>query len=270
VTVAPTTTPAGSPPRPSEPDVARVEPRTHSRRTYQALLTGLGVLVLLAICGLSSWFIVMDETKGADSRDAVTPGPTAVPRDITSRQADTKPLTEKEVFPQGEIVINPVEPPYKVLKTSASKDCRSAAAGEVAKLLNDLGCNQVVRGTLRSPTGAYLVTGGIFNLEEKAGAEFAREKIRPLVNGGKGRFNGMVAGKGTEPIALASAHVGWDIRGHYLIYCVIARADGKDFADADPYARQILFDIVEMHLRDKVLEQRATVIIGPGTPPPAQ
>jgi hypothetical protein len=232
------------------------------------LLGALGVLVLLAVCGFSSWLIVIDERKGTDAGSPAAAGPTAVPRDITSRQADAAPLTEKEVFPEQEILINPVEPPYKVLKTSASKDCRTAAAGEIAKLLNDLGCNQVVRGTLRSPTGAYLVTGGIFNLEDKAGAEFAREKIRPLVNGGKGRFGGMVAGKGTEPIALSSAHVGWDIRGHYLIYCVIARADGKDFADADPYARQILFDIVEMHLRDKVLERRATIVVGPGTPAP--
>ena len=118
--------------------------------------------------------------------------------------------------------------------------------------------------TLRSPTGDYLVTGGVFNLEDKAGSEFAREKIGPIVNDGNGRFAGMVAGEDTEPLATSSAHVGWDIRGHYLIYCVIARADGKKFAENDPYAKQILFDIVEMHLRDKVLEKRATAPTGSG------
>ena len=59
--------------------------------------------------------------------------------------------------------------------------------------------------------------------------------------------------------ATSSAHVGWDIRGHYLVYCVIARADGKKFAEGDPYDRQILYDIVELHLRDEVLEKRASV-----------
>jgi hypothetical protein len=181
------------------------------------LLGALGSVLLLAVCGLSSWMIVLDERKGTDARAAGAPQPTAVPRDISSRIVDPKPLTTNEVFPSTRIVINPAEPPYKVLKSQAAKDCRTAAAGKIAKLLTDLGCSQVVRATLRSPTEDYLVTGGIFNLEDKAGSEFAREKIRPIVDAGDGRFAGMVAGKGTEPIATSSAHVGWDIRGHYLI-----------------------------------------------------
>ncbi|HWH01635.1 MAG TPA: hypothetical protein VNV66_20490, partial [Pilimelia sp.] len=240
--------------------------RPSRARLYPALLGTVGVVVLLAICGLSSWMIVLDERKGRDARAAAPPGPTVQPRDITSRLVDPAPLTAKEVFPQAQIVINPAEPPYRVLKTQVAKDCRVAAAGQIGALMVDLGCNQVVRATLRSPNGAYLVTGGIFNLEDRAGAEFAQEKIQPIVNAGKGRFSGMVAGKGTEPIATSAAHVGWDIRGHYLIYCVIARADGKAFAKADPFARQILYDIVELHLRDKVLEKRATMPIGGPAP----
>jgi hypothetical protein len=229
------------------------------------LLGALGALVLLAVCGFGSWLIVQDERKGTDARAAVAPTPTTVPRDITSRTADPKPLTTAEVFPTKAIVINPAEPPYQVLKSQAVKDCKVAAAGQIADLLAELGCSQVVRATLRSPTGDYLVTGGIFNLEDKAGSEFAREKIGPIVNNGNGRFAGMVAGKDTEPLATSSAHVGWDIRGHYLIYCVIARTDGKKFAEDDPYAKQILFDIVEMHLRDKVLAKRATAPAGAAT-----
>jgi hypothetical protein len=244
--------------------------RAHLKR-YQMIIGALGVLVLLAVCGLSSWMIVIDERKGTDARAAGAPEATAIPKDISSRLADPAPLTEKEVFPQAQIKINDPEPPYQVLKRQAAKDCRVAAAGKIATLLRDLGCTQVVRATLRSPTGDYLVTGGIFNLEDKAGAEFARKKIQPIVNAGTGRFAGMVAGKGTEPIATSSAHVGWDIRGHYLMYCVIARADGKEFADDDPYARQILYDIVEMHLHNTVLEKRATIPLTPGgkAPPDA-
>jgi hypothetical protein len=79
-----------------------------------------------------------------------------------------------------------------------------------------------------------------------------------MVDQNAGRFLGFVAGNETEPLALSSTHVGWDTRGHYLVYCLIARADGKDFADNDPYARQILYDIVELHLRNAILEKRAT------------
>lgn len=244
---------------PLEPDRAARTGVLGSADTFQALVGALGVLVLLAVCGLSSWLIVLDERKGTDARAAGAPEPTVIPRDISSRQADPKPLTAKEVFPADEIVVTPDEPAYRVLKRQAGKDCRVGAAGEMAKLLTSLGCSQVVRATLRSPTGDYLVTGGIFNLEDKAGTEFARDKIRPIVDDGEGRFAGMVAGKGTEPVATSSAHVGWDTRGHYLMYCVIARSDGKKFADDDPYAAQILYDIVELHLRDAVLEKRAVV-----------
>jgi hypothetical protein len=235
--------------------------RPRSKIWYVAI-TVLAALALLAVCGLGSWFIVADERLGSSSADGTAPAPTTRPRDIRSRTADPAPLTAKEVFPQAAIVINPAEPPYKVLKTQASAACGVAVAGDIAKMLADLGCSQVVRGTMRSPTGAYLVTGGLFNLDDVSGAEWARDKLKALVDSKEGRFQGMVAGKGTESIALSSAHVGWDVRGHYLIYCVIARADGKAFADGDPYARQILYDIVELHLRDKVLEKRATVPVG--------
>ena len=162
----------------------------------------------------------------------------------------------------------PNEPPYQVLRTQENKDCRKAVAGEIAKLLTELGCSQVVRGTLRAPNSAYLVTAGVFNLRDIAAAETAHEKIKPLVNNKKGRFQGMVAGEGTDAIALSSAQVGWHIRGHYLVYCVIARADGEPVTDVDPYARQILYDMIELHLRGDVLEKRATVPVDEASPVP--
>lgn len=232
------------------------------------VIGGLTGLVLLAVCGLSGYFIVADERQGRAAR-AVGAAPTALPRDISSREVDPTPLTAREVFPGDEIVINPDETPYRVLRTQENKDCGKAVAGEIGKLLKDVGCSQVVRGTLRAPNKSYLVTAGVFNLEDRTGAEWAHEKIRPLVNTEKGRFQGMVAGKETEAIALSSAQVGWHVRGHYLVYCVIARADGKAVAADDPYAQQILYDMIELHLRGTVLEKRATVPVGetPGPTP---
>jgi hypothetical protein len=236
----------------------------HSK-VWHTVLTLLGALALVVTCGLSSWFIVLDERQGQDARaDGATPQVTVRPRDISSRAVDPQPLTVKEVFPGATFALNPNEPPYKVLKTQATTSCDVAVDGEIVKLLKQLGCNQVVRGTMRSPTGGYLATGGIFNLENSTGTELARTKIKELVNAKKGRFNGMAAGDGTEAVATSAAHVGWDIRGHYLIYCVIARSDGNAFADNDPYARQIMYDIVEWQLRDQVLEKRATEPIDGG------
>ncbi|MEV4629069.1 hypothetical protein AB0J90_22670 [Micromonospora sp. NPDC049523] len=238
------------------PVVATRDPK----RTWQWVIGGLGVLVLLAVCGLGSFFIIADERQGRAGRDSADSSrPTAQPRDISSRTVDPAPLTESEVFPAQQIVINPAEPAYQVLRTQTATDCASAATGEINTLLADLGCDQVVRGTLRSPTGNHLVTAGVFNLADATGAEWAHQKIKVIVDGGKGRFQGLAADKGTEAVTLASAQVGWHVRGHFLVYCVIARTDGTAIGDDDPYARQILFDMIELHLRGGVLERRATV-----------
>jgi hypothetical protein len=236
----------------------------HSR-VWRAALSGLAVISLLAVCGLGSYFIVQDERQGRDAQ-ASEPNvvPTAVPRDISSREVDPAPLTAKEVFPTAQIRINPNEPPYQVLKSQAAKECKDAVDGKIRSLLSDLGCSQVVRATLRNPTKAYLVTSGVFNLDSAEGADWAYKQIKPMVDKEQGRFQGMVAGKGTESVALSSAHVGWDIRGHFLVYAVIARADGKAFAQADPYAKQIMYDLIELHLRQGILEKRATKPLGSG------
>lgn len=230
-------------------------------------------MVLLGVCGLGSYFLVLDERQGRSGRLAAEPAPTALPRDISSRAVDPEPLSAEEVFPDKEILINVDEPAYQVLKTQAAVDCRTAAAGDLIDLLGELDCSQVVRATLRSPTRAYLVTAGIFNLGDATLADRAHQQIKPIVDGRKGRFQGMLAGKGTDPVVLASAQVGWHVRGHFLVYCVIAKADGSQIRDDDPYARQILFDMIEVHLRGTVLERRATVPVSPtpaaGQPPAA-
>ncbi|MBF9131476.1 hypothetical protein I0C86_21295 [Plantactinospora sp. S1510] len=230
-----------------------------AKRTWQWVVGSLGVLVLLGICGLSSYFFVVDEPYGRDARTADgTPPPTTLTRDISSRAADPTPLTVKEVFPGKEVVIAAEESKYELLKTQASEDCKLAADGELRALLADLGCSQFVRGTVRSPTGAYLATAGILNLSDAAGASSAHEKIEPIVAKDKGRFLGMAAGRGTEAVTRKSAQAGWHERGHFLIYCVVAKANGSTIGEADVFARQVLTDMIEAHLRGRVLEQRAT------------
>lgn len=225
---------------------------------WQAVISGLGVFALLAVCGLSSYFIMADERQGHGARASAVTAPTGAPRDISSRTADPEPLTAAEVFPADALIVDPAQPPYRVLRTQATRTCRVAVSGRVGWLLRDLGCSQVVRGTLRSPTGRYLVTAGVFNLAEREGAEWAHEKIKPMVDRGLGRFEGMVAGASTAAIALSSARVGWHVRGHYLVYCVIARADRKPIRDGDAHAERILADLLERHLYGTVLERRVT------------
>jgi hypothetical protein len=229
-------------------------------RRWQLVAAVVGVLAVFVTCGAFSYRLVQDELDGRDAQASNAPElPATIPRDISSQEVDPEPLTTDEVFPAEEIVVQPAEPPYIVLASEQSGDCGVAAADAMAELFDDLGCSQVVRATLRSPTEAYLITGGVVNLATEADADQAYSDIKPLIEDGTGRFLGLLAGDGTEPIVLSETVAIWDFRGHYLMYTLIARADGEEFSDADNrYADLIGWDIIEVHLRSVVLEQRAT------------
>ena len=226
----------------------------------------MGVLALLATCGLFSLLLVQDELAGRDpQRNPDATGPP--PRDISSRTVDPEPLTVDEVFPTERIVINASEGPYRLLGTHDSKNCTVAAADELADLIDSLDCSQVIRGTLRSPNRDYLITTGVFNLATADEAGLAYEAIDPVIENQTGRLLGLLAGEDTDAIVLAQTQTGWDYRGHFLIYAVIARADSAAFTAADDrFAELIIWDMVEVHLRSGVLERRATASVSASEP----
>jgi hypothetical protein len=50
--------------------------------------------------------------------------------------------------------------------------------------------------------------------------------------------------------------VGWQSRGHYLLYSAVARPDGQLVADDDPYAAQITAELVQQYLGERVIGAR--------------
>lgn len=222
-------------------------------RPWMVALAVITTVVVLAMCGVGSFFIVSDSEKVVGGPP--TPSPTPARRDISDRKVDPNLLTLADVFPTAEISVDPAIPPYKMAGSPAeAKDCRAGATGELGKLLVRLGCNQLVRATFRSPDSAYLVTAGIFNLSNSDGAIQAHTEIRTLVDEGTGRFTGFISGApGTQTFGRAPTQLAWDARGHFLAYCVIARANGKPFEATDPNPRVIIYDIVENYLREQVL-----------------
>ncbi len=101
------------------------------------------------------------------------------------------------------------------------------------------------------------MTAGIFNLKDNAAAVQAHEQIKSLVDDEKGRFTGFVAGTASRVLGRAPTQLAWDAQGHFLVYCVIARADAKEFEDGDPHLRVIIYDLAEKYLRDHVLTEWA-------------
>jgi hypothetical protein len=223
----------------------------------------VGVVVVITVCGLGAYFMVNGDRRGRSAPPS-SPGTGAVRvRDISTRDVDPAPLTEQEVFPAQRITTGTST--YQVLKTQTT-DCQTATTDDLTKLLGQMDCSQVVRGTLKSKDGQFLVTAGIFNLKDEASANQAYESIKPTLDAQKGRFTGLPAGDGTEAIVRAPTTLGWHPRGHFLAYCIVARTDGKSGSADDPTYKQIISDLVETHLRDAVIGARAVASPSPTAP----
>ncbi|MEU8013353.1 hypothetical protein [Micromonospora parva] len=244
-----------------------VEPnsRRGGGRLWQVLIGGAAVLVLLALCGLGAAALLIDRNEQQpQSNPTYQPNaaaPSASPERVAldSRDTDQAPLTAKELFPGKELKLTDGQPSYRVLKTQSSGSCAVAATDEVADLLVRLGCNQIVRATLSTPDDGHLVTAGLFNLTDKVSAERARDRLRQLLDERQGRFRGLTGddGDGTDVLTSAPARVGWQVRGHYLAYALVVRKDGTAVKAGDAKVREILFDMIELHLSRGVLQQRA-------------
>ncbi|SCL40808.1 hypothetical protein GA0074692_5992 [Micromonospora pallida] len=232
-------------------------------RLWQVVVGGAAVVVLLAICGLGTAAVLLERQSTTDPQSPPATQPdtarTEAPAqaDLDSRDTDPLPLTAKEVFPGRQLVVADGQPAYQVLRTHSSASCAVAATDEIADLLVRLGCNQVVRGTVRAPDGAHLATAGLFNLTDRTTAERVRERIREMLQQGQGRFLALEAGDETEVLTSSAARVAWQVRGHYIAYCLVVRADGQQVGADDPEAKQVLHDLIKLHLDQGVLERRA-------------
>jgi hypothetical protein len=219
-------------------------------------MTGLGAIILIAICGLSGFFVIVDERRGdgAEASSAVS----TTNRTINSRAVDAEPLSVAEVFPGTEIHLTSGDAPYTVAGKHIDGDCGVAATGRVVALLDRYGCSQVVRARLTAPYGGYPVTAGVFNLADETGAVRLAEQLRTLVETGTGGLAAMSAdlAPGSAPRFEPLAHVGWQQRGHYLVYCVITAPDGRMVRADDPYAGRITADLLESHLDGQILSPR--------------
>jgi hypothetical protein len=163
-------------------------------------------------------------------------------------------MTIADVFPTNQIAVAEGVPVYTLVgKAQVVKDCRAGATGELGKMLRSLGCNQLIRATVRTADKGYFVTLGVFDVTDEVAARQAHEEIKTYVDKGRGRFTGYISNASTKVLGRAPTQLAWDADGHFLAYCVIARADGKEFTKDDPSPRVIIYDIVETYLRDKVI-----------------
>jgi len=223
----------------------------------QLLLSGLGAVIMSAICGLSGYFVVADERRDH--------GATATGPPLGDRLTDVAPLTLEEVFPAAKIRLAAGAAPYSIGMTHIDSDCGIAVTGRLGAVLANHACSQVVRAEMTAPYGGYRVTAGIFNLADEAGATQAGEQARDVVESGDGTFSAMGSGgPGMDPLSRPPAQVSWHEHGHYLVYCVIARPDGRIVRDDDRFARRITVDLIQSYLGERVVGRRTPSAENPG------
>jgi hypothetical protein len=232
-------------------------PRPRGRRSARpqrrtaAWVNAVGIIavaVLVGVCAAGG-YIMFNHAGVTDAAADNSPSAAPSPHDIGNRQVDPAPLTEAE--------LSPAPAGYQVIKTQTLPDCKTVAVGEPGKVLAMAGCNQVVRATLVSADKGYVATVGLVNLDSQTGAEQANDAIRTAVGAQKGRFTGYAVGGPSDVFSKAATQLGWDVRGHFLGYCVVAKADGTAL-DNDPHARQIIDDLVEKYLIGTVLQRRVS------------
>jgi hypothetical protein len=229
-------------------------------------LTVVGVLavaVLAGVCAAGGYIMFTHPDVG----DVAAGAPPAQPKphDISSRQADPAPLTEAEIFPAPAVAPGG----YQVAKTQAG-DCAGVAVGEPGKVLAAAGCTQTVRAVLVSPDKVYVLTAGVLNLTSQDSAQQANDGLRVAIGAQKGRFTGFVVAGVSDVFTKAATQLGWDARGHFLGYCVVARLDGRALDGTDPAARKVIDDLVEKYLLGTVIQARTAPATPSAPPSPAK
>jgi len=243
-------------------------PKGGSRFWLTALVI-LAAVVLISACSVGGYYMFRDDgspsaqpstsASGSKSKSpSASPSPTASPVDISSRATDPEPVTVKELFDSKTLRIEDdttgATRTYKVAKTDSQKSCGKAVTEKLVDTVKSLGCSQVVRAAINTSDGKYGATAGVLNLKNKGSSA----KIDPLVKDDKGSFNGLEGPGASAKINKASVALYWQEDGHYLVYVVICRGDGKQIK-LDKTVQGIATDLLISHLTTKLAERTGTV-----------
>jgi hypothetical protein len=245
---SPGPTPLYFPPRPPKP----------RSRAWLKVLAGVGVTIVLGGLLVGSYLLVKGAGGAPDAHASkhpasqsptARPSPSRSPLDISTRAADSRPLTASEVFPGATIQPDPGRSTtYRVLKADAPlPNCATATNGQIGPVLSKYACNQVIRATLSTSDGAYAFTAGICNLVDAAGAQAAVDQITALGKAGKGGFTGLVAPGAGAKLATSPTLYALQSYGHYVLYVVIGLASGATPA-SNATTQQIVQDVVPTYL----------------------
>jgi hypothetical protein len=219
----------------------------------------IAVVVVLSMCGLSTYMVVHDDNTVAAANRA-TSGPTAIQRDISARNGDDALMTAADVFPTKQIAAATNALYKQVGDIQVESNCRLGATGTVATMLVAEGCDQMVRATFSTPDGIHFVTAGVFNLLDDKATKAAEDQLAKGVDA-TNRFTGYITTTPTQVIGRAPTNLAYLDDGHFLLYVVIVRTDGKESQASDPAIQVIVYDLLEHYMRDTMMVKWSTQLL---------
>lgn len=207
------------------------------------------VAVFLGACSFGTWTLLRSEENVGD----VLPTSTIVKRDISTRDIDSVPMTVADVFPDEQIVATDGAVYPRIGPVQASEDCRGAATrGEVRNLLASM-CSQMIRASFVSADSRYFLTAGILNLPSLAEATTFSRQVAAATSE-SGTLAGYNSDAAVQILYSGPARVTMEVRGHFLLYVVVVRQDGKKLDETDNTGVEIIsYDILKKYLRDTVM-----------------
>ncbi|GAB3999618.1 hypothetical protein GCM10029992_28930 [Glycomyces albus] len=169
----------------------RAAQRARSRKRWWLIaLSIVSGLAVVAACGAGAYIVLneseQDPIAQPDSGDDTEPSEDdasdadeapEVVDPIESRETDPEPLSVAELFGSSTFTPAGADGSYEVLETEELADCSEAGIEELAELLADSGCTQVVRATVIDSGGEFAATAGVVNLTDAAEAEELREAV---------------------------------------------------------------------------------------------
>lgn len=242
----------------------RAAQRARSRKRWWLIaLSVVSGLAVVAACTAGAYIVLnegeenptaqpgSDDSEPSEDADSEADEAPEVVDPIESRETDSEPLSVAELFGSTTFTPAGADGSYEVLETEELADCSEAGLEDLADLLADSGCTQVVRATMVDSGGEFAATAGVVNLADATEAEELREAVES-----GGNFAVLRTGGDASELGRAKTMVGYIAYGHYLLYVVIGRTDGEDLTAADDPVLTVVNDLVDVWLVDQLRPRR--------------
>jgi hypothetical protein len=169
---------------------------------------------------------------------------------LDSEKTDPGTLTVPDTFTKKVTLAGAT---FTRVKTNITEDCRKAAAGKFARMLDSQDCRRVLRATYVDSKRKYAVTTGIAVLPTRESAIEA-DKAKNLNSNLWFRGLPGSAGSGAERVHIAGGYAAGMVWGRYIVFSYATFSDGHT-----PTAKEKSLGKVSGAFRDqtaKVVERR--------------